>query len=111
MDIFVFAVSTVTEESVMIPRHLLVLINPAGGKGKAVNDFKQHVQPLFDLAEINYNVVITGKYMQRKLGILIRCKVNNSKEKKLVATLVLDTKMSQITVQVKMTGSTHTFPW
>lgn len=52
----------VTEESVLVPRHLLVLINPVGGQGKAVAEFTQHVQPLFDLAEINYNIVVTGKW-------------------------------------------------
>ena len=51
----------VTEDSVLVPRHLLVLINPVGGQGRAVAEFTQHVQPLFDLAEINYNIVVTGK--------------------------------------------------
>jgi len=49
------------EEDVILPRHLLVFINPVGGPGKGVSEFKQHVQPLFDLAEINYNVIVTGE--------------------------------------------------
>ena len=44
-----------------VPRHLLVFINPVGGPGKGVSEFKQHVQPMFDMAEINYNVIVTGK--------------------------------------------------
>ena len=48
------------EEAVLVPRHFLVLINPMGGKGNGVSDFIQHVQPMFDMAEINYNVIVTG---------------------------------------------------
>ena len=48
------------DESILVPRHLLVLLNPASGPGKTVSDFKQHIQPLFDLAEINYNLIVTG---------------------------------------------------
>ena len=49
------------EEAVVVPRHLLVFINPVGGPGKGISEFKQHVQPRFDMAEINYNVIVTGK--------------------------------------------------
>ena len=53
---------TVNEgEAVVVPRHLLVFINPVGGPGKGISEFKQHVQPMFDMAEINYNVIVTGK--------------------------------------------------
>ena len=53
---------TVSEgEAVVVPRHLLVFINPVGGPGKGISEFKQHVQPMFDMAEINYNVIVTGK--------------------------------------------------
>lgn len=38
-----------------------MLINPAGGQGKAEADFEEHVKPLFDFAEITYNVVVTGR--------------------------------------------------
>ena len=61
MDIFVFAVSTVTEESVMIPRHLLVLINPVAGQGRGESLFIQHVQPLFEMAEIEFTVTVTSE--------------------------------------------------
>ena len=50
------------DSSVEAPqRHFLVLINPVGGQGKAEDDFEKHVQPLFDRAEITYEVVVTGK--------------------------------------------------
>ena len=42
-------------------RHLLVLINPVCGQGKAEQEFREHVQPLFDRAEISYDVVVTGE--------------------------------------------------
>ena len=38
-----------------------MFINPVGGPGKGISEFKQHVQPMFDMAEINYNVIVTGK--------------------------------------------------
>ena len=41
-------------------RRLLVLINPISGQGKAVQDFQEHVQPLFELAEITFNAIVTG---------------------------------------------------
>ena len=49
------------DDSVLVPRHLLVFINPVGGPGRGISEFKQHVQPLFDSAEINYNVIVTGE--------------------------------------------------
>ena len=49
------------DEALLVPRHFLVFINPVGGPGRGVSEFKQHVQPLFDLAEINYNIVVTGE--------------------------------------------------
>ena len=48
------------DDSLLVPRHLLVFINPVGGRGKGVSLFENEVRPLFDLAEINYNVVVTG---------------------------------------------------
>lgn len=49
------------DEASLVPRHFLVFINPVGGPGRGVNDFRQHVQPLFDLAEINYNIIVTER--------------------------------------------------
>ena len=49
------------DESLLVARRLLVFINPVGGQGKGVSDFKQYVQPLFDMAEINCNIIVTGK--------------------------------------------------
>ena len=51
------------DESTVPPRRLLVFVNPVGGQGKAVKEFEQHVQPLFDLAEIEYTTIITGEWM------------------------------------------------
>ncbi|CAI8016942.1 Sphingosine kinase 2, partial [Geodia barretti] len=42
-------------------RRLLVLINPISGQGKAVQDFQEHVQPLFELAEITFNAIVTER--------------------------------------------------
>ncbi len=38
-----------------------MLINPAGGQGKSVGDFEKFVRPLFDLADIKTDLIITGK--------------------------------------------------
>ena len=51
---------SVSEASMLVPRHLLVFINPVGGQGKSEAEFTQHVKPLFDLAEINCNIIVTG---------------------------------------------------
>ena len=48
----------------MPQRRLLVLINPVSGQGKAVQDFQEHVQPLFELAEITFNAIVTGGEQQ-----------------------------------------------
>ena len=41
-------------------RHLLVLINPVSGRGKSVQEFQEQVKPLFEMAEINFDILITG---------------------------------------------------
>ena len=46
-----------------------MFINPVGGQGKGVSEFKQHVQPMFDLAEINYNVIVTGEGCSVGVGV------------------------------------------
>ena len=48
-------------ESSLTPRRLLVFINPAAGKGKGEKLFKDHIQPMFDMAEINYTIIVTGE--------------------------------------------------
>ena len=40
----------------------LVLVNPVGGKGKAAHIYRSQIQPLFELAEAECNVVITCRY-------------------------------------------------
>lgn len=37
-----------------------MLVNPAGGKGKAVSIYRSQIQPLFELANANCQVVVTG---------------------------------------------------
>ena len=56
----------------VVPRHLLVFINPVGGPGKGISEFKQHIQPMFDMAEINYNVIVTGKGVHRCGFVLLK---------------------------------------
>ncbi|OWF54540.1 ceramide kinase-like [Mizuhopecten yessoensis] len=43
------------------PRHFLVFINPIGGKGTGVKTFEDTVKPLFDLASITYQVVVSER--------------------------------------------------
>lgn len=44
------------------PRRLLVLINPKSGKGKSLEEFHNHIQPIFELADITFNVIVTSKW-------------------------------------------------
>ena len=46
--------------AVSLSRHFLVLINPISGKGRAEATFTDHVQPLFDIAEITCDVIVTS---------------------------------------------------
>ena len=50
----------VGEDGALKPRNILLFINPMAGTQKGHSTFKQHVKPLFDLAEINYVVKVTG---------------------------------------------------
>ncbi|XP_060081337.1 ceramide kinase-like [Ylistrum balloti] len=43
------------------PRRFLVFINPIGGKGTAVKTFEDTVKPLFDLAGITYQVIVSER--------------------------------------------------
>ena len=64
--------STVDEDdTVLVPRHLLVFLNPVSGSGKTVSDFRQHIQPLFDLAEINYHLIVTGTQIHNMCFIIM----------------------------------------
>ncbi len=45
-------------------RKFLIFVNPVGGQGKAVAQFEKIVRPLFELAEIKYDVIFTGKYLE-----------------------------------------------
>ena len=58
-----FPPSPVVEENEamsLIPQDFLVLINPVGGQGKAESEFRKVVQPLFDQANIKYEIIVTG---------------------------------------------------
>lgn len=48
----------------------LVLINPAGGQGKAVALFKERVVPIFAEAAIPFEVIVSGERFPRKLNYL-----------------------------------------
>ena len=43
------------------PKRLLVFINPFGGVGKAEKVFSEKVKPLFDLAGVACDVVVTDR--------------------------------------------------
>lgn len=51
----------------VLPRscRVLVLLNPRGGKGKALQLFRSHVQPLLAEAEISFTLMLTGEYLSR----------------------------------------------
>lgn len=42
------------------PCRVLVLLNPRGGKGKALQLFRSHVQPLLVQADVAFTLVLTG---------------------------------------------------
>lgn len=44
------------------PCRVLVLLNPRGGKGKALQLFQSRVQPLLEEAEISFKLKLTGEY-------------------------------------------------
>ena len=58
---------TQDSESSSPRRHLLVLINPIAGKGRGESVFIKQVQPMFELAEIEFKVIVTG---MAKVGYL-----------------------------------------
>ncbi|XP_037350838.2 sphingosine kinase 1 [Talpa occidentalis] len=43
------------------PCRVLVLLNPRGGKGKALQLFRSHVQPLLAQAEVSFSLVLTER--------------------------------------------------
>ena len=51
------------EHSVLIPRKFLIFINPKAGPQRGESEFKQYVQPMLDVAEINYVVVVTSEFV------------------------------------------------
>lgn len=40
---------------------MLVLLNPQGGKGKALQLFQSRVQPFLEEAEITFKLILTGE--------------------------------------------------
>ena len=40
---------------------MLVLLNPRGGKGKALQLFRSHVQPLLAQADVSFTLTLTGE--------------------------------------------------
>lgn len=49
------------------PCRVLVLLNPRGGKGKALQLFQRHVQPLLEEAEISFKLILTGEYRPQRV--------------------------------------------
>ncbi|XP_077020036.1 sphingosine kinase 1 [Tamandua tetradactyla] len=43
------------------PCHVLVLLNPRGGKGKGLQLFRSHVQPLLAQADVSFTLVLTER--------------------------------------------------
>ncbi|TKR92904.1 hypothetical protein L596_007470 [Steinernema carpocapsae] len=43
------------------PKNLIIFINPFGGKGKAKQIYERQVKPLFEMAEINCELVLTER--------------------------------------------------
>ncbi|XP_005884290.1 PREDICTED: sphingosine kinase 1 [Myotis brandtii] len=43
------------------PCRVLVLLNPRGGKGKGLQLFRSHVQPLLAQADVSYRLMLTGE--------------------------------------------------
>lgn len=54
--------------TISLRRHFLVLINPISGKGLAEVTFRNHVQPLFDVAEITCEVIVTSTWVAGVVG-------------------------------------------
>lgn len=42
---------------------MLVLLNPRGGKGKALQLFWSHVQPLLAQADVSFTLMLTGEFL------------------------------------------------
>ncbi len=53
-----------------------MLINPVGGQGKGVGEFEKIVRPLFDLAEIKTDIIITSKLCLYTVHIIIATCLN-----------------------------------
>lgn len=43
------------------PKNLLFIINPYGGKRKAVSIFEQHVKPILQLSKIKWTIIHTQR--------------------------------------------------
>jgi len=43
------------------PRNFIVFINPMSGIQRGESLFKRCVKPMFDVAEIEYKVIVTGR--------------------------------------------------
>lgn len=49
------------------PCRVLVLLNPRGGKGKALQLFRSHVQPLLAQADVSFTLMLTGECLPRRV--------------------------------------------
>lgn len=49
------------------PCRVLVLLNPRGGKGKALQLFRSHVQPLLAQADVSFTLMLTGECLPERV--------------------------------------------
>nr|XP_044600282.1 sphingosine kinase 1 isoform X3 [Equus asinus] len=50
-----------TQRQLPRPCHVLVLLNPCGGKGKALELFRSHVQPLLAQEDVSFKLLLTAE--------------------------------------------------
>uniref|UniRef100_A0A8C4L5I3 sphingosine kinase n=1 Tax=Equus asinus asinus TaxID=83772 RepID=A0A8C4L5I3_EQUAS len=50
-----------TQRQLPRPCHVLVLLNPCGGKGKALELFRSHVQPLLAQEDVSFKLLLTER--------------------------------------------------
>jgi len=58
------------------PKRLLLFVNPYGGKKKGVKIYEKHVKPLFVMAGIDANVIITQRQNHAR-DTLLSCSFEN----------------------------------
>lgn len=63
-SLYITLLSYVVERPVApVVRHMLVLVNPFSGPGKAPTIFKEKIQPMFDEAGVTFTLIETGQFI------------------------------------------------